>query len=69
MIDRPKRDAQGRVSVPDEDEFIQGANQAIRRAIEATHQAGFATTHARDGKLVEVFPDGHVRELGPLRRP
>lgn len=68
MVEPPRRDARGQVPVPDEDEFFEGAREAIKRDIEASHQAGFATPHARDGKLVEVFPDGRAREIGTLRQ-
>lgn len=70
MIDQPKIDAPGQsVGLPDEDEFMSGANRAIQRAIEASHRSGVATTHERNGKLVQVSPDGQAREIGTLRRP
>lgn len=70
MIDQPPMGTQPEAAaLPDEDEFVKGANLAIRRAIEASHSSGVATTHERNGMLVQVHPDGRAQEIGPLRRP
>lgn len=54
--------------VPSEAEFVEGAGEAVRRAIAETHEAGLPTVHERNGMLVRVHPDGRVEEIGPLGR-
>lgn len=68
MSDRPTSDSAENMTLPDESEFVRGANAAIRRAIDSAHRQGIATTHERDGRLVLVSPDGQEQELGPLVR-
>ncbi|MEM9452902.1 MAG: hypothetical protein AAGF11_01900 [Myxococcota bacterium] len=50
--------------VPDEDEFVEGASNAIEAAIKRLHERGIATTHLIDGRLVKIHPDGRREDLG-----
>jgi len=56
-----------RAEVPDEEEFLEGANRAVREAIEDLRRSGITTVHAVDGRLVRVHPDGRREDLGPLK--
>ena len=62
MSERSRRDEE----LPDEEEFFQGAVDAVRRAIEDLHHRGIATTHFIDGKVVRIHPDGRREDLGSL---
>jgi hypothetical protein len=58
--------ADKRTDVPDESEFMEGANLAVQSAIQKLHRAGIATVHAIDGRIVRIHPDGRHEGLGPV---
>lgn len=53
-------------TMPNEDELLTGAEDAVRGAIERLHRANIATTYVIDDRLVRVHPDGRREELGPV---
>ena len=58
-----------RDDLPDEDELIRGAKEAVKVAIRELHDRGIATTHLIDGRIVVVHPDGQREDRGvPTRQ-
>ena len=55
-----------RNTVPDELEFIEGAQAAVQRAIASLHARGIPTVHRIDGQLITVMPDGSRHPTPPV---
>jgi hypothetical protein len=66
MLNRSPTDALDTAEPPDEQEFLEGATQAVQEAIVDLHSRGIATTHLIDGRLVRVHPDGRREDLGSV---
>jgi len=49
--------------------MIDSINEAIQKQIQETWAAGRPITVGRDGKVIEIYPDGHeviIRDTGKL---
>jgi hypothetical protein len=64
MPNRSPKDALDTAELPDEQELVKGAIQAVQQAIADLHSRGIATTHLIDGRLVRIHPDGRHEDLG-----
>lgn len=63
--DSGKGQANDTSSMSDET-LLQGFEQAVRSAVDQTHDAGRWTAHVENGEIVRVYPDGrreHVRRV------
>ena len=60
------KDAAQSSSLPDEEEFLEGAIRAVEKAVAELHKRSIATTHVIDGRLVRIHADGRREDLGAV---